>query len=172
MEREFSAGGVVLRHMRGQWWIAAIHPRDNSDKKPTKKVLALPKGLIDPGEKPADTAVREVREETGLEAALIAKLHDIKYIYVRSWGDRQKVFKVVSFYLLRYRSGRIGEITPEMEHEVDGAEWIALDQAENRLSYPGERQVAHMAREYVESNDLPTASAEDEVTESQTDAND
>lgn len=172
MEREFSAGGVVLRHMRGQWWIAAIHPRENSDKKPSKKVLALPKGLIDPGEKPADTAVREVREETGLEAALIAKLLDIKYIYVRSWGDRQKVFKVVSFYLLRYRSGRIGEITPEMQHEVAGAEWVALDEAERRLSYPGERQAARTARAYIESNDLPTASAADEVSESQRDAND
>jgi 8-oxo-dGTP diphosphatase len=170
MEREFSAGGVVLRHMRGQWWIAAIHPRENSDKKPRKKLLALPKGLIDPGEKAADTALREVREETGLEAALIAKLHDIKYIYVRSWGDKQKVFKVVSFFLLRYRSGRIGEITPEMEHEVAGAEWVELEEAEHRLSYPGERQVAQMAREYVELNELPTASSEDEDSESQTDA--
>jgi 8-oxo-dGTP pyrophosphatase MutT (NUDIX family) len=171
MEREFSAGGVVLRYMRGQWWIAAIQPRDNSDKKSSKKVLALPKGLIDPGEKPADTAVREVREETGLEAAMIAKLLDIRYIYVRSWGDKQKVFKVVSFYLLRYQSGRIGEITPEMEHEVAGAEWIALDEAERRLSYTGERQVVRMAREYVESNELPTTPVEDEDLESQTDAN-
>ncbi len=158
----------MLRHMRGQWWIAAIHPRDDSEKKPSKKVLGLPKGLIDPGEKPADTAVREVREETGLDAALIAKLLDIKYTYVRSWGNKQKVFKVVSFYLLRYRSGRIGEITPEMQHEVDGAEWVPLVEAERRLSYSGERQAARVAREYVESNELPTASTDagDEVLES------
>lgn len=153
MEREFSAGGVVVRRMQQQWWIAAIHPRDNSSgKKPHKPVLALPKGLIDPGEKPADTAVREVREETGVEASLLSKLHDIKYVYVRSWGDKQKVFKVVSFYLLRYRSGKIGEITPEMQHEVESAEWIPLEEAERRLSYPGEREVMRKAREYVETN--------------------
>ncbi len=163
----------MLRHMRGQWWIAAIHPRDDSGEKSRKKVLALPKGWIDPGEKPADTALREVREETGLEAALIAKLLDIKYSYVRLWGDRQKVFKVVSFYLLRYRCGRIGEIAPEMQHEVAGAEWVPLADAERRLSYSGERQVARKAREYVESNNLQAVSpdTEDEASENQTDAN-
>ncbi len=171
MEREFSAGGVVLRHMRDQWWIATIHPRDSNSDGHKKRVLALPKGLIDPGEKPADTAVREVREETGIEAALIAKLHDIKYTYVRSWGDKQKVFKVVSFYLLRYRSGRIGEITPEMQHEVESAEWVLLEEASWRLSYPGERQVVRLAREYIESNKLPAVSgAQEEDPENGPDA--
>ncbi len=163
----------MLRHMREKWWIAAIHPRDNSDKKRKKPVLALPKGLIDAGEKPADTAIREVHEETGVEAALIAKLHDIKYTYVRSWGDRQKVFKVVSFYLLRYKSGRIGEITPEMQHEVESAEWMPLDEAGRRLSYPGERQVIALAREYIESKSLDDASeVKDEMLRNKTNAND
>jgi len=165
MEREFSAGGVVLRHMRNQWWIAAIHPRDNNSRNSKKPVLALPKGLIDPGEKPAETAVREVREETGLEAALIAKLSDIKYTYVRSWGDRQKVFKVVSFYLLRYQSGRIGEITPEMEHEVAGAEWLPLNEADRSISYPGERQIVRLARHYVENNQLAPSISDIESAE-------
>ncbi len=163
----------MLRHMREKWWIAAIHPRDNSEKGHKKPVLALPKGLIDSGEKPADTAVREVREETGLEAALIVKLHDIKYVYVRSWGDKQKVFKVVSFYLLRYRSGRIGEITPEMQHEVESAEWVPLEEAERRLSYPGEREVVRLAREYIESNMLSgSADVEEPTAESKPNAND
>ena len=69
-------------------------------------VLALPKGLVDPGEKPEQTALREVREETGLVATTITKLGDIKYVYVRSWGDGERVFKIVSFFLLRYRVGR------------------------------------------------------------------
>jgi 8-oxo-dGTP pyrophosphatase MutT (NUDIX family) len=67
-------------------------------------VLALPKGLVDPGEKPLETALREVQEETGVTAELIAKLADIKYVYTRSWGDGSRVFKIVSFYLMRYRS--------------------------------------------------------------------
>ena len=113
MEREYSAGGVVLRTRQQRWWVAVIEPQGR--RKPgtpasaPATVLALPKGNVDQGEKPEETAVREVREETGVEAALVAKLSDIKYIYVRSWGDRQRVFKVVSFFLLRYRSGRIGQ---------------------------------------------------------------
>ncbi len=163
----------MLRHMRDQWWIAAIHPRDNNGDGKKKQVLALPKGIIDPGEKPADTAVREVREETGLDAALISKLHDIKYVYVRSWGDKQKVFKVVSFYLLQYCSGRIGEITPEMQHEVESAEWVLLDEAERRLSYSGEREVVRLARNYIESNKLsPISGAQDEGSENESDAHD
>jgi 8-oxo-dGTP pyrophosphatase MutT (NUDIX family) len=167
MVREFSAGGVVLRYMRDRWWIAAIEPqRSEAEKtKSTKPVLALPKGLIDPGEKPADTAIREVREETGVEAALIAKLTDIKYVYVRSWSDKQRVFKVVSFYLLRYRSGKLGDITPEMQHEVAHAEWIPLEEADKRVSYAGERQVVRLARQYVEANQLSTLSSSREEAE-------
>jgi 8-oxo-dGTP pyrophosphatase MutT (NUDIX family) len=159
MEREFSAGGVVVRHMHDRWWIAAIEPRRSAaeEHKSRKKVLALPKGLIDPGEKPADTAVREVREETGVEADLVSKLQDIKYVYVRSWGDKQRVFKVVSFYLLRYRSGQLGDISPDMRVEVESAEWVPLDEADKKLSYTGEKQVARLARKYVQTHELPTS---------------
>ena len=75
-----------------------------------KPVLCLPKGLVDPGEKPLEAALREVREETGITAVPITKLGDSKYVYVRSWGDGERVFKIVSFYLLRYESGRIDNI--------------------------------------------------------------
>lgn len=165
MEREFSSGGVVLHYMQNRWWIAAIQPHrsDEEKQKSPKPVWALPKGMIDPGEKPPQTALREVREETGIEAALIAKLTDTKYTYTRSWGDKQKVFKVVSFYLLHYRAGTLGKISPEMEIEVDRVEWIPLDEAERRLSYGGERQVVKLAREYVQSHDLSAlASAQPE----------
>ena len=83
MMREFSAGGVVLRRKQGRWWVAVIEPqtRRNPDApvRPGAGVLALPKGNVDKGEKPEETALREVREETGVEAALVAKLADIKY---------------------------------------------------------------------------------------------
>src|ERR1700758_439394 len=169
MIREFSAGGVVLRRMLGAWHIAVIEPQkeasetvreENSEAGEAKKrrsasvktVLALPKGLIDAGEKPEETAVREVREETGVTATLIRKLADSKYVYVRSWGDKQRVFKIVSFYLFRYESGRIDDVTPEMRVEVRRALWFPLEEATTKLAYGGERQVARKAQEYLESH--------------------
>ncbi|MGC2321584.1 MAG: NUDIX domain-containing protein, partial [Terriglobales bacterium] len=115
-------------------------------------VLALPKGLVDEGERPEQTALREVREETGVEAKLIGKLGDIKYVYTRSWAGGERVFKVVSFYLLRYQSGKLGDITPEMRVEVARAEWIPLHDAPRRLAYKGEREMAAKALEYVARN--------------------
>ncbi len=162
MVREFSAGGVVLRKMRGRWFMAAIEPHMERPKQPPRAsagkrrtastVIALPKGAIDEGEKPHQTALREVREETGVTADLVAKLSDVKYFYVRTWGDRARVFKVVSFYLLLYRSGRLGNISPEMRIEVQKAFWLPLDEAPRRLSYKGEREVVKRALQYVESN--------------------
>jgi len=150
MEREYSAGGVVLRRRQELWWVAVIEPQGR--RKAPATVLALPKGNVDKGETPEETAVREVREETGVEAAVVAKLSDIKYVYVRSWGDRRRVFKVVSFFLLRYRGGRIGQITPAMRREVRQAMWLPLDEAPQKLSYRGERDVGKLAQEYVKAH--------------------
>ena len=158
MLREISAGGVVVRRSGAAWEMAVIEPRKEpsgsteSAKKSHKTVLALPKGLVDDGEKAEQTAIREVREETGITAALIVKLADIKYVYVRSWGDQQKVFKIVSFYLLKYTSGEIGEIAPEMEIEVKRALWIPLEDAHRKLAYRGERDVVKEAQEYLKTH--------------------
>jgi 8-oxo-dGTP pyrophosphatase MutT (NUDIX family) len=151
MTREFSAGGVVLRQMRDRWWLAAIEPAGSSPAG-KKTVLALPKGLVDAGETPEQTALREVREETGVESTLVGKLGDIKYVYTRSWAGGERVFKVVSFYLLRYQSGKLGEIAPEMRIEVRRAEWIPLEDAPRRLAYKGEREMAAKALECVTRN--------------------
>ena len=151
MTREFSAGGVVVRQMRGRWWLAAIEPAGRSESS-RKTVWALPKGLVDAGERPEQTALREVREETGVEAALVGKLGDIKYVYTRSWAGSERVFKVVSFYLLRYESGKVGEIAPEMRIEVRRVEWIALEDAPHQLAYKGEREIAAKALDYVTRN--------------------
>jgi len=124
-----------------------------SAKKTSRKVvLALPKGLADPGEKPEQTAVREVEEETGLIATPIAKLADIKYVYVRSWGDQQRVFKIVSFFLLRYESGEIDDVSREMRVEVRRAFWIPAEEAPRRLAYRGERDVVRRALLYLKSH--------------------
>ena len=165
MVREISAGGVVIRKGKGGWRMAAIElplalangaPRSTrrAAQRP-KRVIALPKGLVDAGEPPLETALREVREETGLTAVPITKLADIKYVYVRSWGDGERVFKVVSFYLLRYHSGRINDIVPEMRIEVKRAFWTRLHQAPALLSYKGERDIARLALEYLESKPDP-----------------
>jgi 8-oxo-dGTP pyrophosphatase MutT (NUDIX family) len=167
MVREFSSGGVVLRMMRGRWHIATIEPYVERPKSAPKSgatakkphVLALPKGTVDPGEKPRQTATREVHEETGLRADIITKLADIKYFYVRSWGDRARVFKVVSFYLFRYVSGKLGNITAEMHREVQQCFWTPLEDAPKLLSYKGERQIAQEAIKYLEAHPELTANA-------------
>jgi 8-oxo-dGTP pyrophosphatase MutT (NUDIX family) len=157
MLREISAGGVVIKPAAMGWDVAVIEPQREpatgagSDKKRHKEVLALPKGLVDSGEKPEQTAIREVREETGIQASILTKLTDIKYVYVRSWSDKQRVFKIVSFYLLRYASGTIGDISEEMQIEVKRALWIPLGEAERRLAYRGERDAVKLAQKYLES---------------------
>ena len=137
--REFSAGGVLVRKLRGRWWVAAIRPNGKPEG-----VWALPKGLIDAGESGAATAIREVAEETGLAVTLVENLGDVRYVYTRG-GDR--IFKVVSFFLLRYRGGRIGELPPGMELEVAEARWLPLDDAPRLLAYGGEREMAKKAAE-------------------------
>ena len=115
-------------------------------------LLALPKGLVDPGEKPEQTAVREVAEETGLTAVPIMKLGDIKYAYVRTWGGKERVFKIVSFYLFLYQSGEIDDIEPEMRIEVKRALWIPLDDAVRKLAYGGEKDIVRRAQVYVKTH--------------------
>jgi len=165
MVREISAGGVVIRKRYGAWWMAAIEPAGESTRcvaegsrpanrrpglaKKRKPLLALPKGLVDPGEKPLETALREVYEETGVVAESIAKLGDSKYTYTRKWGDGQRVFKIVSFYLMRYHTGRIDEIKLAMRIEVARARWVRLQDAPKLLAYGGEKQMVRRAIEYV-----------------------
>jgi 8-oxo-dGTP pyrophosphatase MutT (NUDIX family) len=139
MRREFSAGGVLVRRMHGRWWVAIVRPRRDD----AKVVWALPKGLIDPGERGVETAVREAWEETGVHATLDRKLGDVRYVY--TW-DGERVFKVVSFFLLRATGGRIGRLAPGMEIEVAEARWLPLDDAPLTLSYRGEREMAARAR--------------------------
>ena len=139
VRREFSAGGVVVRRLRGRWVVAAIRPGGKPEG-----TWALPKGLIGPGEKGEATAAREVAEETGVTGTPVEKLGDVRYVY--TWAG-ERVFKIVSFFLFRYRAGRLGDIPPEHAHEVAEARWLPLEDAPRLLAYKGEREMAAKALE-------------------------
>jgi 8-oxo-dGTP pyrophosphatase MutT (NUDIX family) len=142
VQREFSAGGVLVRAIRGRPHVAAIRPGGRD------RVWALPKGHIDAGETPAETAVREVREETGVEGRLLEKLGDVRYVY--TWQG-ERIFKVVSFFLLQAGRGRIGAIDESMRIEVAEARWLPLVDAPRLLTYGGEREMAAKALERLQA---------------------
>jgi 8-oxo-dGTP pyrophosphatase MutT (NUDIX family) len=132
MEREFSCGGVVVR---GTDCIVIVPARRAARG---AQVLALPKGHPENGESPADAAVREVREEAGVEATVREKLGDVNYWYQR---DGLRIAKTVTFFLLDYVSGE----PADHDHEVEHARWIGLEEAARSLSYKGERDMAARA---------------------------
>jgi 8-oxo-dGTP pyrophosphatase MutT (NUDIX family) len=120
--KETSYGGVVVRGDE----VLVITPIGK------RRVTGLPKGGPNPGERPEETAAREVREETGVTATVREFLGDVSYWYRR--GGR-RVYKTVHFYLFDYVSGS----TEDHDHEVEEARWIPLAEASSTLSYPGER---------------------------------
>lgn len=139
MPRESSAGGVVIREHQSALEVAVIRPRG-------KQVWALPKGHVDADERPEQTALREVFEETGLRARLDQPLGEIKYFY-QFRGKR--IFKTVTFFLLRYESGTIDELDPAMRVEVDEARWIPLQNADRVIAYRGEKEMMKKAQELL-----------------------
>jgi 8-oxo-dGTP pyrophosphatase MutT (NUDIX family) len=129
--KDFSAGGVVVRGDE----VAVIIPRRGSPQ--GDKVLGLPKGHLDGDESELDAAIREVREETGLEVEPIEKLGEIRYTYERRG---QPVDKRVAFYLLEYRSGKLAH-----DHEIERVQWMPLQEAAGSLTYEGEREMVQRA---------------------------
>jgi 8-oxo-dGTP pyrophosphatase MutT (NUDIX family) len=137
MKREFSAGGVLVRRLRGRWMVAAIRPRRHGPA-----VWALPKGHIDPGERGEETALREVAEETGAHGRSLGKLGDVRYVY--TW-EGERIFKIVSFFLVRYEGGRLGDVPEAFRHEVAEVRWLPLEEAPRLLAYGGEKDMARKA---------------------------
>jgi len=142
----FSAGGVLVRRLDGRWMLAAIRP---GGKK--AGTWALPKGRIEEGDSGEATALREVAEETGAHGRSLGKLGDVRYWF--NW-DGERVFKVVSFFLVRYEGGRLGDIPAEFRHEVAEARWLPLDDAPRLLSYQGERDMAQRAAARLAEQDV------------------
>jgi 8-oxo-dGTP pyrophosphatase MutT (NUDIX family) len=146
MRREYSAGGVLVRRLQGRWVVAAIRPAGRP-----AGLWALPKGRIDPGETGEVTALREVAEETGARGRSLGKLGDVRYWF--NW-EGERVFKVVSFFLVRYVSGRLGEVPAEFRHEVAEVRWLKLEDSGKPLAYSGEREMARRALERLAAEDV------------------
>jgi 8-oxo-dGTP pyrophosphatase MutT (NUDIX family) len=125
---EFSAGGVVLR---GGEIVVIVPTRRGPGG---ARVLALPKGHPEPGESPAQAALREVREEAGVSGELTESLGVVEYTYERKG---RRIAKQVEFFLIEYRDGD----PADHDHEVEQARWMPLAEAVSALSYPGEREI-------------------------------
>src|SRR3990167_42187 len=150
MKREFSAGGAVYRKLRidpsASVMLKALRAGNEEfriewvvAKHSGYKKWVLPKGLIDPGEKSEETAVREVQEETGVKAKIIGKITPAeKYIYT---FNGEKIFKVVQYYLMKYVAGDIADHDLEMEE----VEWLPFDEAKKRLDFGGQKKVLEIA---------------------------
>ena len=126
--------------------LAAIRPGGKPDG-----LWALPKGRIDPGESGEATALREVEEETGAHGRSLGKLGDVRYWF--NWQG-ERIFKVVSFFLVRYEGGRLGDVPEAFRHEVADVRWLPLDEAPRLLAYRGEREMAEKALAVLADQDV------------------
>ena len=138
MPSEFSAGGVVMNADREV--IVIVPTRRAADG---SRVLALPKGHPDGRESPLQAALREVREEAGVQTEVVETLGEVRYWYQR--GGR-RIAKVVEFFLLRYVSGDVAD----HDHEVEQARWIPATEALETLTYAGERDMVRRALSQVQ----------------------
>ena len=137
--QEISAGGVVLR---GEQVVVIVPTRRAPDG---SRVLALPKGHVDPGENTLQAAEREVREETGVSVELVRELGEVRYWYRR---EGRTIPKSVTFYLFSYLSGD----TADHDDEVEEARWIDLEEAHRTLSHAAEREMVQRALAYLQED--------------------
>jgi 8-oxo-dGTP pyrophosphatase MutT (NUDIX family) len=136
---QVSAGGVAFRWKDSEPEIAIVSVKP-------KLRWQLPKGIVDEGESPQETAVREVREEAGVETELIKLIETIEYWY-RSvkYGKPVRFHKFVHFYLLEYKSGDVAN----HDHEVEESRWVSFDEALELLDFKSEREVVEKAQKMV-----------------------
>lgn len=133
-KNQFSAGGVVYRKKNNRIQVAVCL------KSGKENVWCLPKGLVEKGESPEETAGREVREETGLIGEIEAELGYLEYWYY--WKPEEtKYHKKVIFYLMRYAGGDIGD----HDWEVAEVRWLSPDEAVSKLSYKSEKEIVEKA---------------------------
>lgn len=137
--REISAGGIVYRRNKGATEVALIRVRNR---------WCLPKGHVEEGEGVQEAALREVREETGLEGKVVTRLGDITYWYMNKTkeGEPVRIFKRVYFYLIRYLRGDVRR----HDEEVEDVSWTPIGEAVKKLAYPTERKMMRKAQAFLE----------------------
>lgn len=138
---QVSAGGVAFRQIGGRYEVAIISMNPSGR-------WQLPKGLIDDRETPEQAAVREVREEAGIETELLEPLETIDYWFVSDWDEiRRRIHKQVHFFLLRYTGGDVAD----HDDEVLESRWIGIDKAIETLEFKSEKEMVEKARQVLES---------------------
>ncbi len=147
VEQQVSAGGVAYRTGEQGIEVALVFVRFRG-----KERWQLPKGIVDEGETPAVTALREIREEAGITTELIAPLEVIEYWYVgHSKGQAVRFHKFVHFYLCEYQSGDISNHDPR---EILEARWVPIDEAIKRLAFSNEKKMVRQAKVLLASSSL------------------
>jgi len=142
IKRQVSSGGVIFRKNNVSIEIALIAVKGG-------KVWCLPKGIVDKGESPEMTAVREVAEETGLNGRIIEKLGEITYwFYIKE--EEARCQKTVHFFLIEYEGGDISK----HDSEVDMASWFPIDDALRMASYKGEKEMIEKAKEILKNENV------------------
>lgn len=143
IEKQVSSGGVVYRTGEDGPEVALVYVRSRGQER-----WQLPKGLVDKGETPEETAVREIREETGVVADLIAPIDVIEYWYVADRrSNRIRFHKFVHFFLCRYVSGDVAD----HDREVIEARWVGIDEAGTMLAFRNEQEMVQRAKEMLDA---------------------
>lgn len=133
---QISAGGAAFRHYGSDDEVAIVAVNPNGR-------WQLPKGIVDDGETPETAALREVREEAGIEAEIVEKIETVEYWYFgMKSGERVRFHKFVHFYLMKYVSGDVAD----HDHEVSESRWVKVDEAIKMLAFKSEKETVEKAK--------------------------
>lgn len=135
---QISAGGVAFRSVEGRTEVALISVGEDNR-------WQLPKGIVDKGESTEAAALREVREEAGVNTSLLSLIDKTEYWYYGK-GERVRFHKFVYFYLLRYESGDV----TNHDDEVNEARWFEIDEAIEMLAFESERKIVEAAKKLID----------------------